>query len=126
MNLRNMCLNWKFIVGVGVAVLAVVVIAPRLAWAAVPFLFVLVCPLMMLVMMRGMGTMGSDQNAASRTNMSDGSVPDGTREERLAALKARNESLAREIAQIEDEGQSGHEPVLATRQHEPPRGFGRT
>jgi len=49
----KMCLNWKVLGGI----IAVIVIAymffPKVA-AAAPFLLVLVCPLSMVLMMRGM------------------------------------------------------------------------
>lgn len=113
MNMGRFCLNWKLIAGVGIVALAVVVVAPNLAWAAIPFLFILICPLMMLVMMRGMGSMGPDRNATSTTGETPLSIPEGTREERLAALKARNDALAREIAPLEDEDAVPQVPSLA-------------
>lgn len=114
MNMGRFCLNWKLIAGVGIVALAVVVVAPNLAWAAIPFLFILICPLMMLVMMRGMGSMGPDRNATSTTGEAPLSIPEGTRDERLATLKARNDALAREIALLEDENASPQEPELTT------------
>jgi hypothetical protein len=105
MNLRT-CFNWKVLVGAGIVVLALVAFAPNLIWAAVPFLLLLLCPLMMFFMMRGMGgmgSMGSGRTDTSATDAGDLPVPHGTRAERLAELKARNDTLAREIAALEDE-----------------------
>jgi len=64
MNMRHTP-NWKHIVGTGIIALAVVAVAPRLTWGLIPLLFIVVCPLMMFLMMRGMGTMGPDRNTAS-------------------------------------------------------------
>ena len=53
LDMLKMCLNWKVLGGI----IAVIVIAymffPKVA-AAAPFLLVLVCPLSMVLMMRGM------------------------------------------------------------------------
>ncbi len=115
MNLRT-CFNWKVLVGVGIVVLALVAFAPNLVWAAVPFLFVLACPLMMLFMMRGMGGMGSMGSSHTHTSTVDADdlpVPHGTRAERLAELKARNDALAAEIARLEDEDTPPEAPTPA-------------
>lgn len=65
MNLR-MCLNWKVLGALGAVGIAVVVIAPGLASAALPVLLLAACPLSMLAMalgMRGMG--GADRKQAT-------------------------------------------------------------
>ena len=51
----HICLNWKVIAGLAVVGLGIWVVAPTLAWAAVPVLVGLACPLSMIFMMRGMG-----------------------------------------------------------------------
>jgi hypothetical protein len=105
MNLRT-CFNWKLLVGVGIVVLALVAFAPNLVWAAVPFLLLLMCPLMMFFMMRGMGgmeAMGTGRTDTSATDDDDLPASHGTRAQRLAELKARNDALAHEIAALEDE-----------------------
>lgn len=48
-----MCLNWKVLVGIGVAMLAIILFVPKLA-AFAPLLLALACPLSMVFMMRGM------------------------------------------------------------------------
>lgn len=48
-----MCLNWKVLVGIGVAILAIILFVPKLA-AFAPLLLALVCPFSMVFMMRGM------------------------------------------------------------------------
>lgn len=52
-SILKMCLNWKVLAGIGVAILAIVLFVPKLA-AFVPLLLVLACPLSMVLMMRGM------------------------------------------------------------------------
>lgn len=47
-----MCLNWKVLAGIGIAILAIILFVPKFA-AFAPFLLVLACPLSMLLMMRG-------------------------------------------------------------------------
>ena len=47
------CLNWKVGAGLAAVGLALFLIAPHLLLAALPLLLVLVCPLSMLLMMRG-------------------------------------------------------------------------
>lgn len=48
-----MCLNWKVLAGIGIAVLAIILFVPKFA-AFAPLLLVLACPLSMVFMMRGM------------------------------------------------------------------------
>ena len=81
-------------------------------WAGVPLaglatvMIFLACPLMMFFMMRGMGgmgSMGSGHTDTSAMDTDDLPAPHGTRAQRLAKLKARNDALAREIAALEDE-----------------------
>ncbi len=88
----HICLNWKVIAGLAVVGLGTWVVAPNLVWAAVPILVVLACPLSMLLMMRGMG------GAQCATQTEQEYQP---REEQLAQLRARQEALAREIAELE-------------------------
>lgn len=48
-----MCLNWKVLGGIIVIIVIAYIFFPKVA-AAAPFLLVLVCPLSMVLMMRGM------------------------------------------------------------------------
>ncbi len=55
------CLNYKVLVGIAIAILLAYVFAPQLArysW----LLFVLACPISMIVMMAGMQHMGNKSN----------------------------------------------------------------
>ena len=88
----DICLNWRVVAGLAVVGLGTWVVAPNLVWATVPVLLVLACPLSMLLMMRGMG------GAQCATQTEQEYQP---REEQLAQLRARQEALAREIAELE-------------------------
>ena len=48
------CLNWKVIGGLAVVGLGIWFVAPNLLVAALPVLLIAVCPLSMVLMMRGM------------------------------------------------------------------------
>lgn len=54
-----MCINKKVLGGLAVAGLAIFALAPNLFGAALPLLVVAICPLSMLLMMRGMSGSGS-------------------------------------------------------------------
>ncbi|MDQ6905733.1 MAG: DUF2933 domain-containing protein [Chloroflexota bacterium] len=111
MNMRHTP-NWKRIVGMGIIALAVVAVASKLASGLIPLLFIVVCPLMMFLMMRGMGTMGPDRNTASPKETSQRSMSEGKLEEQRAQRMTQNEALARHIAPIEAEGESPHGPAF--------------
>lgn len=69
MNALKMCLNWKVLAGLAGVAVALFALAPGLALAALPFLFLAACPLSMLFMAGGMGKM-----MAGRGNASDGAA----------------------------------------------------
>lgn len=80
------CLNWKVLGVLGAIGVAVYVLAPGVAAAAVPLLVLAVCPLSMLVMMRAMGSTRRCEPAAGGTDASD----------ELARLRAEVEALRAE------------------------------
>lgn len=53
-----MCLNRKVLIGSGVVVLGVLAFDRSLIWHTLPLLLFAICPLSMLLMMRGMSKMG--------------------------------------------------------------------
>ncbi len=101
MNKMGMCLNWKVIGGLVVVGLGIWAVAPSLAVAALPVLAVLVCPLSMLFMMRGMG---GSQCASQGSSACQEENVTRTPHERIAGLRAQRENLAREIAELEAAG----------------------
>jgi len=57
-NILKMCMNWKVFLGIGVVILLAYLFVPNIAsysW----ILFVLVCPLSMMLMMAGMNHDGN-------------------------------------------------------------------
>ena len=108
MRIGRFCISWKVVgalVMVGVAVWA---IAPHAVVRTLPFLGVLVCPLSMMLMMRGMGGMNADQQAAPDSEHVD--EKSLTRSDRLAELEARlaradaeRNAVARDIAALREE-----------------------
>jgi len=69
-KLLGMCLDWRVLGGLALAGVGIWLYAPQLLGAALPILFVLICPLSMVVMafmMRGsMGSQGSQISATDR------------------------------------------------------------
>lgn len=105
MKMGGMCFNWKVLAGLAVVGVGIWIIAPNLAGAALPFLFVLACPLSMLLMMRGMQ---GGQCGARPVELSRPVSNALTREEQLAELKSQlatlqtqQEAIARDISELE-------------------------
>ncbi|MDQ2788138.1 MAG: DUF2933 domain-containing protein [Chloroflexota bacterium] len=112
MNMRH-TLTWKHIVGMGIIALAVVAVASKLAWGLFPLVFIIVCPLMMFLMMRGMGSIGANRTPTPPTETRQSSMLEGMPEEQLAQRTTQNEAVARHIAPIDAEGASPYETALA-------------
>jgi hypothetical protein len=81
-----MCISWKVIAGLAAVGAGVWVLAPQFAGAAVPFLILAVCPLSMLIMMRGMG---GGQHANHSTMAGQPALDGLSRDEQIALLKAQ-------------------------------------
>ena len=103
-KMGGMCLNWKVIAALSALGLGVWVIAPSFVGLALPLLIVLVCPLSMLFMMRGMG---GSQCAAQSSHVRQPAATALTREEQLAemksqlaSLKAEQDTITREIGEM--------------------------
>lgn len=89
------CLNPKLLVGLAALGVGLYVLAPELASAALPLLFLALCPLMMWVMMKSMGGMGSnagdasaDTAAASGSQLTDGGAQADSSVQAAAAADA--------------------------------------
>lgn len=65
MDFLKCCLNPKVLGGVAVVGIGLFLFAPNLLAGGLPVLVALICPLSMLLMMRGMGSMGKGAQAAA-------------------------------------------------------------
>lgn len=105
-DMLRKCLNWKVLAGLAAVGLAVWVLAPGLAAGAIPLLIVLVCPLSMLLMMRGMH--GEESSVHGRTEPTNRAQASSVQElpefkTRRAELEAERQTLSREIARLEED-----------------------
>lgn len=87
-----MCMNKKVLIGLGVGIGGLFLVDPAWGVAALPLLVFALCPLMMFVMMRGMGRSGS---SCEKPNIqrSGGSAADESVAERIASLQAQVREL---------------------------------
>jgi hypothetical protein len=85
------CFDKRVLLGLGVALAAAFVVAPHLAVAALPVLVALVCPLSMLLMMRGMNRSGGHASGPVDSGSGSGDELARLREEadRLQTLLER-------------------------------------
>lgn len=97
----KMCLNWKVLAGLGAAGVGVYLVAPGLAVAALPLLLLAVCPLSMLLMMKGM--QGGQCETQGRRASSQEADAGPTREEQIARLRGQQADLADRIGALEQE-----------------------
>lgn len=108
---RRTCFNPKVLAGLAVAGVVVWAIAPNLALAALPFLFILACPLSMWLMMRGMNAAHASEAAGPRDHAQPApvrSLPE--LKARLASLDAEQEALGREISRRQAPAGAGEKP----------------
>ena len=111
MNRFPCCFNWKVYGALGAVAVGVLVLAPGLFWGVLPLLVVAVCPLSMLLMLRGM--QGGGCATPPRAEEAPTAQPRLSREaqvaelnERLAAVQARRDDIAAEITRLERGGVS--------------------
>lgn len=106
-NMLRACLNWKVVGGLTLLGLGIWFAAPNLLAAALPVLLLAVCPLSMMLMMRGMqGEHGSQHGGADH-----GSRVAPSRDVRLAELKAERQAIDEQIVDLEEraEGSAARE-----------------
>lgn len=108
------CLNWRVIGGLTATGLGIWLLAPHLLVAAVPFLFVAVCPLSMLLMMGSM-TSGRDPAAREPGANEDHSVGEPVDLQdlrtRLEDVQRQHKALELEIDKLESA--TGERPLSA-------------
>ena len=96
----KMCINKKVVVGLAAVAGGILLFAPRAFGAALPLLFLLVCPLSMVLMMRGMAggrsCGASDSAPTSAEGISASATPAGDDAE-LIRLRAEVDQLHAEI-----------------------------
>lgn len=90
------CFNKKVLIGAGVVALALLVISPGTALAALPVLIIAVCPLSMLLMMRTMQS-GTESHTADTQHDTERAAEIASLREEINVLKAR-----RQLAQNSD------------------------
>ncbi|MGH8958960.1 MAG: hypothetical protein ACRDVK_09830 [Acidimicrobiia bacterium] len=87
----KMCLNWRALVGLAVAGLAIALLAPGLFGRALPILLLAACPISMLIMM-----------ATMRQPTSRDPIPEdvNTLQAQLAALTGQQEQVKERLARL--------------------------
>ncbi|MCZ7579170.1 MAG: DUF2933 domain-containing protein [Dehalococcoidia bacterium] len=91
----GMCFNWKVLVGLGVAAVGILLIAPSAALAVLPLLLLAACPLSMVVMMFAMrGHSGGGESC--RHTEGDASIE--AKRARLAALRDEGQRAELELS----------------------------
>lgn len=91
----GMCLNKKVIAGLVAAGVGVVLFAPSAIGAALPLLFLAVCPLSMIFMMRAMSSGGGSCSTGDKEQ------PQAAAMDEVAALRAEVQHLRTERARRE-------------------------
>lgn len=142
MNGRGFCINWKVVAGLAAVGLGIWLFAPGVVSAALPLLIFAVCPLSMVLMMRGMqgghGGKCANQGQQATEIRDDLPVSDkvGQLKAQLARAQAEQDAVAREIVHLEREaltkeaeavlavgepapGENGQRPQLPTKRAEP-------
>jgi len=95
-----MCIDKRVVIGLAGVAIGILVVAPRALGAALPLLIVLICPLSMLFMMRGMSRGQSCAAGDSQAASGDGrqaSSPSDADEAELIQLRAEVDQLRADI-----------------------------
>jgi hypothetical protein len=97
MKMLKMCLNWKIVTALAAVGAGIYLVTPHLVAAALPYLFLAICPLSMMLMMWGMQEHGSGNQEQETRESATGL----THEERIARLRVRQTALNNEINALE-------------------------
>ena len=98
MKMLEACLNWKVLASLGVAGVAIYLVAPRLVATALPLVLLAACPLSMVLMMWGMQR--TPEHGRQTTQEPDVGL---TGEERIARLREQQAVLADRLGELEQE-----------------------
>lgn len=106
-HMFGMCLNWKVLGGLGAVAIVIFLLRPQLGPSLLPLVFVLACPLSMVLMMGGMMRgMGSKQALPSGDSPPAGVSPSPDPVEVLRQRYARGEidhdELSRRLGDLLD------------------------
>ncbi len=106
-HMFGMCLNWKVLGGLGAVAIVIFLLRPQLGLSLLPLVFVLACPLSMVLMMGGMMRgMGSKQPLPSGDSLTAGVSPSPDPVEVLRQRYARGEidhdELSRRLGDLLD------------------------
>ncbi|MGH9138111.1 MAG: DUF2933 domain-containing protein [Acidimicrobiales bacterium] len=98
--MMGMCINKKVVIGLVAVAGGVLLFAPQAIGAALPLLVLLVCPLSMMFMMRGMsgGESRGTKQAESASTSADNATTEGSQDEpELVRLRAEVDQLRAEM-----------------------------
>lgn len=96
MKMFKMCLNPKVMAGLAAAGIAIWMFAPGWFAAALPILFLAICPLSMLLMMKMMMPRSQDAEPAGASAVSTGDAEQ--LEAQLESLRTQQAALANQLA----------------------------
>lgn len=102
-SIFGMCLDWRVVAALALVGVGVWIVAPRFILAALPLLLLAICPLSMLMMMRGMGGT-STGNRQEQPSSEAGLSQEEQRariQERLWTLQAEQEHLTNQMTNLQ-------------------------